>query len=67
MSTEGPWPSRAGVPGAKAAVEFGHCGPRGKFSKPGLVSEVPGTAGVSASPCSEALLVPPGEEIPWDR
>lgn len=68
LSTEGPWPRRAGVPGAKAAVEFGHCSPRVKFSKPCLVSEVPGTAGVSASPCSEgSLLVPPQEEMPWDH
>lgn len=67
LSTEGPWPRRAGVPGAKAAVEFGHCSPRVKFSKPCLISEVPDRAGVSASPCSEALLVPPWERIPWDH
>lgn len=67
LSTEGPWPRRVGVPGAKAAVEFGHCSPRVKFSKPCLVSEVPDRAGVSASPCSEALLVPPWERIPWDH
>lgn len=67
LSTEGPWPRRANVPGAKAAVEFGHSSPRVKFSEPCLVSEVPDTAGVSASPCSEELLVPPREKVPWDR